>query len=130
MSPISLILNILWFILGGFVAGLAWMLAALILCVTIIGLPWAPGAFRIGLLSFFPFGHEAVPRSVLTGESQPLGCLLNAVWFIFAGWWLALGHLVAGVGLCISIIGIPFGLAHFKLAGLALAPAGREIVQG
>jgi uncharacterized membrane protein YccF (DUF307 family) len=125
----SLILNILWFIFGGFAAGIAWIIAAGVLCLTIIGIPWAPSAFRVGLMSFFPFGHEAVPKTLITGESQPFGCLLNVVWFLFAGWWLALGHLVLGVLWCITIIGIPFGYAHFKLAGLALAPAGREIVQ-
>jgi uncharacterized membrane protein YccF (DUF307 family) len=124
----NLILNILWLILGGFAAGFGWMIAAGVLCLTVVGIPWAPGAFRIGLMSFFPFGQEAIPRSLVTGQDHPFGCLLNVVWFIFAGWWLALGHAVAGVLFCITIIGIPFGLAHFKLAGLALAPAGREIV--
>jgi uncharacterized membrane protein YccF (DUF307 family) len=125
----TLILNILWFIFGGFAAGIGWIIAAGVLCLTIIGIPWAPSAFRVGLMSFMPFGVEAVPRSLVSGDSHPFGCVLNVIWFIFAGWWLALGHLVMGLLWCATIIGIPFGLAHFKLAGLAISPAGREIVQ-
>jgi uncharacterized membrane protein YccF (DUF307 family) len=123
----NLILNILWFVLGGFAAGFAWLIGALVLAITIIGLPWAPAAARIGLLTFAPFGRHAIPQSLAPGNAGD-GCLtgvLNIVWFVFAGWWIALAHLALGLALAITLIGIPFALQHFKLAGLALAPVGK-----
>ena len=128
----NLILNVLWLIFGGFVSGIAWLLSAVLLAVTIIGLPWAMAAFRIGIFSFMPFGNRVVERSAITGQQDlgtgPMGFLLNVVWIVLGGWYLALIHLVIGAGLCITIIGIPFGLQHFKLAWIALAPVGKEVV--
>ncbi len=128
----SLILNILWFIFGGFVAGLAWVLAGILMIVTIVGIPWARAAFTIASFSFWPFGRMAVDRRALTGREDigtgPLGLIGNIVWFLFAGVWLALAHVVAAVGLAITIIGIPFAFQHLKLAALAIAPIGQEIV--
>jgi uncharacterized membrane protein YccF (DUF307 family) len=128
---VSLILNVLWFILGGFAAGLAWMIGGCVMAITIVGLPWAPAVFRIGLFSFAPFGRHAVPREVVTGrEDLGAGCvggLLNIIWFVFAGWYIALAHLVVGASLAITLIGIPFAIQHFKLAGLALAPVGKTL---
>ena len=129
----NLVLNLLWFILGGFWMGLAWVLAGVIMIVTIIGIPWAGAAFSIASFSFWPFGRMAVDRRMLTGREDvgtgPLGLLGNIIWFLFAGWWLAIGHLAIAVALAVTIIGIPFAFQHIKLAILAVAPIGQEIVQ-
>ena len=129
-----LILNILWFILGGFATGLAWMFGALLLAITIVGLPWAAAAFRIGLFAFAPFGRHVVPRQILSGrEDLGTGCLgvgLNVIWFLLAGWYIALAHLALGVAQAISLIGIPFAIQNFKLALIALAPVGQTVVEG
>lgn len=128
----TFILNILWFIFGGFAAGLAWLIGGCVLAVTIIGLPWTAAAFRIGLFSFAPFGSEVVDRRVVYGKGDLgtgcVGAILNVVWFLFAGWYIALAHLLVGALLCVTIIGIPFGLQHFKLAVIALAPVGKTVV--
>ncbi len=121
---IRFILNVLWFILGGFLAGLGWLLAGVILCVTIIGIPWAPSAFRIAGFSFWPFGRVVVDR-----DQGAMPVLLNILWFVLAGWWLALGHIALAIPLAISIIGIPFAWQHVKLALLALVPVGKDVVE-
>jgi uncharacterized membrane protein YccF (DUF307 family) len=129
---VTLLLNILWFIFGGFVGGLAWMLGAVILAITIVGLPWSVAAFRIGVFAFAPFGSRVVDRRLYTGRDDlgtgGLGLLLNVVWFLFAGWYIALAHVAVGVAQCVTIIGIPFGFQHFKLALIALAPVGKSVV--
>lgn len=128
----TLLLNLLWFVLGGFWMGLGWLLAGALMIVTIVGIPWAGAAFSIASFSFWPFGRVAVDRRMLTGREDagtgPLGFIGNIVWFVLAGWWLALGHLVHAVALALTIIGIPFALQHLKLAILAIAPIGQEIV--
>jgi uncharacterized membrane protein YccF (DUF307 family) len=128
---VSLILNVLWFVFGGFAAGLAWLFGALVLAITIVGLPWSAAAFRIGLFSFAPFGRHAVPRRLVTGGEDlgtgALGVVLNIVWFVFAGWYIALAHLAIGLAQALTVIGIPFAIQHVKLAGLALAPVGAAI---
>ena len=128
----TLLLNILWFIFGGFVGGLAWMLGAVILAITIVGLPWSAAAFRIGVFAFAPFGSRVVDRRLYTGRDDlgtgGLGLLLNVLWFLFAGWYIALAHVAVGVAQCVTIIGIPFGFQHFKLALIALAPVGKSVV--
>ncbi len=110
----------------------AWLLAALIMAITIVGIPWARAAVNIALYTLLPFGHRAVRRDRLTGYEDfgtgPLGMVGNVVWLLLAGWWLALGHLIAAVALAVTIIGIPFAWAHLKLAGLALWPIGMAIV--
>ena len=131
VTPISLILNILWLVFGGALAALGWFLAALIMAITIIGIPWARAAFDNGVYTLWPFGSKPMARDRLYGEdigTGPLGFLGNVIWFILAGWWLALGHLVAAIGLAVTIIGIPFAWAHLKLAGFSLWPIGRTIV--
>ncbi len=129
---ISLIGNILWFVLGGVFMGLAWFLVGLLAFVTIIGIPWAKACFVIGMFSFFPFGKEAVSRKELTQQEDIgtgfLGLLGNIIWFLVAGIWLAIGHLVSAVALFVTIIGIPFGIQHVKLAFIALAPIGMTVV--
>ena len=131
---ISTILNVLWFIFGGWISWLAWMLAGVILAITIVGLPWSAAAVRIGLFSYAPFGRHVVPRRAMNGRGDlgtgPLGFLLNVVWVLLAGWWLALHHVLIGVAQCVSLIGIPFGLQHFKLALISFAPVGQTVVEG
>lgn len=132
MTPFTFILNILWLVLGGAVAALGWFLAAIIMAITIIGLPFARAAFDNGVYTLWPFGVRSVSREHLYGEdigTGPLGFLGNMIWFLLAGWWLALAHLVAAIGLAITVIGIPFAWAHLKLAGYSLWPIGRSIIR-
>ncbi|MES2584554.1 MAG: YccF domain-containing protein [Pseudomonadota bacterium] len=128
----STIGNILWFVLGGFFMGLGWWLAGLLCAITIVGLPWAKACFVIGQFAFLPFGKEAVSRAVVSGVedigTSVLGTVGNVLWFIFAGVWLALGHLASALCCFVTIIGIPFGVQHIKLALIALAPVGKTIV--
>ena len=132
MSILSLLLNVLWIVFGGIYMALGWVVAAIIMCITIIGIPWARAAFTIALYALLPFGQKAVPRAQYTGREDsgtgPLGIIGNIIWLLLAGWWLALAHLVIAIVLFITIIGIPFGWAHLKLAGLALWPIGMMIV--
>ena len=124
MSPLNFLLNILWLIFGGLLAAVAWVLAALIMAITIIGIPWCFSALRIALYTFLPFGQEMRSRP----DAGVLSVFGNIIWFVLAGWWLAIIHLVLALGLAITIIGIPFAWAHLKLAGASLAPVGTEIV--
>lgn len=130
---IRLIANILWFILGGALMGLAWWLFGLLAMISIVGIPWARACFVIGNFTFFPFGKEAVSREIVNQESDLgtgiFGSLGNIIWFIFAGLWLCIAHLIAAFGSFISIIGIPFGIQHVKLAMISLAPIGKTIVE-
>ena len=132
MSLLRLFLNLLWIVLGGALMAAGWLVAAVLMAVTIIGLPWTRAAFNIALYALLPFGHKAVPRAVYTGREDigtgPLGFLGNVIWFVFAGWWLALGHLIAAIAFAVTIIGLPFAWAHLKLAGIALWPIGMMIV--
>jgi uncharacterized membrane protein YccF (DUF307 family) len=132
MSPLSLLLNLLWIVFGGLWMAVGWIVAAVIMAITIIGLPWARAAFNIAVYTLLPFGQTAVSRADYTGHEDlgtgPFGTLGNIIWLVFAGWWLALGHLVFAVGLALTIIGLPFAWAHLKLAGLALWPVGKMIV--
>jgi uncharacterized membrane protein YccF (DUF307 family) len=131
-AMLRFLLNILWFVLGGFVMGLGWWLAGLLAALSIVGLPWARACFVIGKFSFWPFGYEAISRRELSGRMDfgtgPLGVVGNVIWFLVAGWWLAIGHLTSAVACFVTIIGIPFGLQHIKLALIALAPIGLQVV--
>lgn len=124
--------NFLWFILGGVFMGLGWWLAGVFAFVSIVGIPWGRACFVIGRFAFFPFGKEAIDREDLSGRGDigtgGLGMIGNVVWFLLAGWWLALGHVVSALACFVTIIGIPFGIQHLKLAGIALAPIGKTIV--
>ena len=124
--------NILWLVLGGFLMGLGWWLAGLIVAITIVGLPWAKACFVIGQFAFLPFGKDAVSRKTLTQQSDigtgVLGLVGNVIWFVLAGWWLAIGHLCSALACFVTIIGTPFGIQHIKLALIALAPIGKTIV--
>ena len=127
----NLILNVLWIVLGGAWMAAGWLLAALIMAISIIGLPWARSAVVMAGYSLLPFGMRAADRAEVTGPdlgTSPLGTLGNILWLVLAGWWLALGHLMAAVLNAITIIGLPFAWAHLKLAGFALWPVGRTLV--
>jgi uncharacterized membrane protein YccF (DUF307 family) len=132
MSPVSLVLNVIWIVLGGALMAAAWMLAAVIMAITIIGLPWARAAFNIAAYTLLPFGRRAVSRDLYTGGQDigtgTLGTIGNIIWLVLAGWWLALAHLAAAIGWAVTIVGIPFAWAHLKLAGIALWPIGKTIV--
>jgi uncharacterized membrane protein YccF (DUF307 family) len=132
MSVLSLLLNIAWIVCGGLWMALGWIVAAVIMVITIVGIPWAKAAFNIALYTLLPFGQKAVSRAEYYGQEDvgtgPLGVLGNIVWLVLAGWWLALGHLLVALLLAVTIIGIPFAWAHLKLAGIALWPVGKIIV--
>ncbi|MDQ1009027.1 uncharacterized membrane protein YccF (DUF307 family) [Streptomyces sp. V4I23] len=118
------ILNVIWLILSGFWLFLGYLAAGVILCITIIGIPFGLASFRIGVYALWPFGYTTVDRR----DSGAPSLVGNVLWVILAGWWLALGHIVTGIALCLTIIGIPFGVANFKLIPVSLMPLGREIV--
>jgi len=130
---IRLILNILWFILGGWISGLLWFLGGLLLAVTIVGLPYTGAAWRIAGFAFWPFGKEVVSRDIVTGQSDigtgPVGFLLNVIWFLLGGWYIALSHLLIAIAEAITIIGIPFAIKDLQLAFIALAPIGKVVVE-
>jgi uncharacterized membrane protein YccF (DUF307 family) len=119
-----LLLNVLWFVFGGWISGTLWILAGAILAITVVGLPWTPAAFRIAGFSYWPFGKIVVDR-----DPGPTSLVLNILWFVFAGWWLALHHLVIALAQAVTIIGIPFAWQHVKLALLALTPVGKGVVE-
>ena len=128
----TLLLNLAWLVLGGFICGLLWCLGGVLLAVTIVGLPWAMAAFRIASFAFWPFGRQIVDREWLTGKSDLghgcLGSLMNIVWFLLAGWYIALAHLISAFFEAITIIGIPFALKDLQFAQLALSPIGKTII--
>ena len=118
----SVIGNILWFVFAGLWQGLSWILVGALWCVTIIGIPVGKQCFKMAGLAFFPFGKE-VEYGGGAGSA-----ILNVLWFIFGGVFLALEALLNGVLLCVTVIGIPFGVQHFKLARLAITPFGHDVV--
>lgn len=124
----SFIGNLLWFILGGVVMGFLWILAGLLCCATIVGIPMGVACFRIASFAFFPFGKDLVPAEMI-GEKRIVGTgLANLIWCIFIGLWLAIGNILLGIAFFCTIIGIPFGFAYFKLAKASFAPLGQRIV--
>jgi uncharacterized membrane protein YccF (DUF307 family) len=129
---IRLLLNILWFIFGGFISGCLWLLGGALLSITIVGLPYAGAAWRIAGFAFWPFGKELVPRELVTGREDlgtgGLGCVLNVIWFLLGGWYIALSHLIAAAAEAVTIIGIPFAIKDLQLAIAAIAPIGRTVV--
>jgi uncharacterized membrane protein YccF (DUF307 family) len=128
----NVILNILWFVLGGFLSGLGWMLAGVLMAVTIVGLPWARSCFMLASFSFWPFGRDVVRRDEFSGQEDlgtgAFGTIGNIIWFVLCGWWLAIWHISAAVALAVTIIGIPFALQHVKLAMASLFPVGRSVM--
>jgi uncharacterized membrane protein YccF (DUF307 family) len=124
--------NIIWFVFGGLVLAIAWVVAGIVMAITIVGIPWAKSCFVIAQFTLWPFGREAVDRRDLTGRTDigtgALGFLGNVVWFLVAGLWLAIGHIASALACAITIIGIPFAVQHLKLAMVSLAPIGKSIV--
>ena len=119
-----LLLNLIWLLFGGLVMAVGYALTALVMLILIITIPFGIASARIALFCLWPFGRTIVRRPD-AGAGSLIG---NVIWFVLAGWWLAIGHLVTGVLMCLTIIGIPLGLANFKLIPVSLTPFGREIV--
>jgi len=123
-----LLLNILWIVLGGgFIIALQYLLGGLLLCLTVVGIPFGVQCFKMAGLALFPFGKE-IERDRSAPGSGCLGALMNIVWLAVAGIWIFLSHIGLAIGAAITIIGIPFALQHFKLALLALMPFGKRAV--
>ena len=123
---VRIVLNVIWLALSGIWMALAYGFLGVLACLTIIGIPFGVAAFRIANYALWPFGRE-IARRADHGAVSSLG---NLVWFVFAGLWLAIGHAVSGAALCVTIIGIPLGLANFKMIPVSLTPIGRQIVPG
>ena len=116
--------NIIWIVLGGFIISLYYALVGLIFCITIIGIPFGMQLFKMAGLALWPFGHDVTPGA---NDGGCLSLIMNVIWIVLGGIEIALMHVTLGIGFCITIIGIPFGLQHFKMALLALVPFGKEI---
>jgi uncharacterized membrane protein YccF (DUF307 family) len=129
---LRLIGNLIWLFFGGLETALGWFIACGICAISIVGIPWARACFNIGLFALWPFGSEAVDRSVLYGEKDMgtgvLGIIGNIAWFVVAGWWLAISHVFAAILTALTIVGIPLAIPHLKLAGMALFPVGKAII--
>jgi uncharacterized membrane protein YccF (DUF307 family) len=121
---VRLLLNLIWFVLAGFWMAIAYTIAALICFILIITIPFGIASLRIAVFALWPFGKTVVRRAD-AGIASGIG---NVIWFLLCGWWLTIGHLLTGVALCLTIVGIPLGLANFKLIPISLMPLGREIV--
>ena len=124
MEVMRTLLNIIWFIFAGLWLWLAYMLAGVLCCLLIVTIPWGIASFRVANYSAWPFGRQVIEK-----PTSGLGALLgNIIWLIIAGWWIALTHILTGIALCITIIGIPMAIANFKLIPVALMPLGKQIV--
>lgn len=121
----NILMNILWLVLGGILIAVEYLIASLLMMITIIGIPFGIQTLKMSTLALCPFGKQVQSSSSSDGC---LSILMNILWICLGGFWISLSHLVLGIVLCITIIGIPFGVQHFKLAGLALTPFGKEIV--
>jgi uncharacterized membrane protein YccF (DUF307 family) len=124
VDGVRLVLNIVWLVLHGWLLALAYLLAGAVACLLIVTIPFGIASFRLAAFAAWPFGRTTV-RAAGAGVASALG---NVLWFLFAGWWLALLHVVAGIAYCMTIIGIPFGIALFKLAVVGLFPLGKRVV--
>jgi uncharacterized membrane protein YccF (DUF307 family) len=118
------VLNIIWLIFAGLALWVGYVLAGILLCIPIVTIPWAIASFRIANYAIWPFGREVVAKPT-SGVGSFLG---NVLWVVLAGWWLAIGHILSGIALCITIIGIPLAIADFKMVPVSLMPLGKEIV--
>jgi len=121
---VRVLLNLIWLVFGGLVLAFGYAVVALVMFILIITIPFGIASARIALFCLWPFGRTLLRRPDV-GAASLIG---NIIWFVLAGWWLALGHIVTGVLMCVTIIGIPLGLANFKLIPVSLTPFGREIV--
>ncbi|MBT0769235.1 YccF domain-containing protein [Kineosporia sp. J2-2] len=118
------VLNVIWFVLAGFWLAVGYALAGLLMCVLIVTIPFGIASFRLAGFVLWPFGRTIVAQHD-AGTPSLIG---NVLWFLLAGLWIAIGHVVTGIALCVTIVGIPFGWANIKLALVALAPLGKEVV--
>lgn len=119
-----ILLNIIWLVFGGFFMAVGYVGAGILLCITIIGIPFGIASFRMANFALWPFGRRLVDEPT----SGALAVIGNILWVVLAGWWLALGHIVTGIVMCVTIIGIPLGIANFKLVPVSLLPLGKRIV--
>lgn len=124
ITPLNLVLNVIWLVISGFWLAVGYALAGIVMCILIITIPFGIAAFRLAGFVLWPFGRTLIKRPD-AGVASAIG---NVIWFVLAGLWIAIAHLVLGVGLCLTIIGIPFGWANIKLAAVAIAPLGKDIV--
>ena len=120
------VLNVFWLVLAGLWLAAGYLLAAVLLAITIVGLPFAKQSLKLARYALWPFGWALVQSPT---RYQTLSVVGNVLWFVLAGWWLALGHVLTGIALCLTIIGIPLGIANFKLLGVTLMPLGKQIVK-
>lgn len=118
------VLNVIWLVLSGVWLFIAYVAAGILLCLLIVTIPWGIASFRIATYALWPFGRTIVEKQ----NSGVWAFLGNVVWVILAGWWLALAHIVSGIALCVTIIGIPLGLADFKMVPISIMPLGKDIV--
>jgi uncharacterized membrane protein YccF (DUF307 family) len=125
VDTVRFLLNLVWLVLQGWILALAYLLAGLIACLLVVTIPFGIASFRLAAFVVWPFGRTTV-RAPGAGVASALG---NLLWFLFAGWWLAVIHIVSGIGFCLTIIGIPFGIASFKLAAVGLFPLGKRVVE-
>jgi uncharacterized membrane protein YccF (DUF307 family) len=125
VDTLRLLLNLVWLVFQGWILALAYLFAGVIACLLIVTIPFGIASFRLAGFVLWPFGRTTVPAPG-AGIASAIG---NLVWFLFAGWWLALIHIVAGIGFCLTIVGIPFGIASFKLAAVGLFPLGKRVVE-
>ncbi|MBM7807978.1 uncharacterized membrane protein YccF (DUF307 family) [Geodermatophilus bullaregiensis] len=125
MDTLRTLMNLVWLVLQGWVLALAYALAGLLACALIVTIPFGIAAFRLAGFVVWPFGRTTV-RAPGAGIASAVG---NLVWFLVAGWWLALIHVVSGIAFCVTIVGIPFGIASFKLAAVGLFPLGKRVVE-
>ena len=124
----SFIGNFLWLIFGGWLLGLLWLFFGCLMFITVIGIPFGIACFRLASFAFIPFGKELIPANYIGEQTTAASLLGNIIWCVCCGFWLALGHTLIGLTCCTSIVGIPFGLAHFKIAKAAFAPLGKRMV--
>jgi uncharacterized membrane protein YccF (DUF307 family) len=124
LTPLNLVLNVVWLVVSGFWLAVGYALAGLVMCILIITIPFGIASFRLAGFVLWPFGRTLIRRPE-AGVASAIG---NVIWFILAGIWIAIAHLVLGLALCLTIIGIPFGWANIKLAAVAIAPLGKDIV--
>jgi len=123
-GAVRTLLNVIWFIFSGFWLWLAYTLAGVLCCLLIVTIPWGIASFRMANYAAWPFGREVIDKPT-AGIFSLLG---NVIWLLVAGWWLALTHIVTGLALCLTIIGIPMAIANFKLISISLLPLGKQIV--
>ena len=124
MDGLRLVLNLVWFVIHGWLLALAYLLAGLIACLLVVTIPFGVASFRLAGYAAWPFGRSTV-RAPGAGAASALG---NLLWFVLVGWWLSLLHVLAGIAYCVTIVGIPFGVALFKLALVGLFPLGKRVV--